>query len=131
MTSMNILITGANSYIGTSFEKFIKQFNAEHSEIEPYIVHTLDMQSINWREYDFSKYDSVIHLAGIVHIKETESNKELYYKINRDLAFDTAQKAKESNVKQFIYFSTMSVYGLLTGIINANTPVNPQKAYGK
>ena len=131
MTSKRILITGANSYIGTSFEKYINNYNLQHFDSEPYVINTLDMQSANWREFNFSNYDIVLHLAGIVHQKETEANKELYFNINRDLAFETAKKAKESGIRYFIYFSTMSVYGLLTGVIGKNTHENPQNAYGK
>ena len=43
-------------------------------------------------------------LQGIAHIKETRKNRDLYYKINRDLAVETAKKAKKSGVKQFIFF---------------------------
>jgi UDP-glucose 4-epimerase len=73
----------------------------------------------------------VFHVAGIAHIKETSDNQELYYKVNRDLAFKTAQKAKEDGVGQFIFLSSMSVYGLETGVIDKNTPLQPNSAYGK
>ena len=55
-----IIITGANSYIGTSFEKYISNF-------EGYIVDTVDMIDGSWREKDFSGYDTVFHVAGIAH----------------------------------------------------------------
>lgn len=121
-----ILITGANSYIGTSFEKYIKDnFNND------YEVDTLDMINPNWINYDFSKYDSVFHVAGIAHQKETKQNKDLYYKVNRDLAIKTAQKAKAESVKQFIFLSSMSVYGKETGVITKETIPNPKSNYGK
>ncbi|MBQ5885611.1 MAG: NAD-dependent epimerase, partial [Clostridia bacterium] len=91
-----ILITGANSYIGTSFEKYIKD-----NYPEDYMVDTVDMVDNLWCEKDFSKYDSILHVAGLVHQKETKKNAHLYYKINRDLAIETAQKAKRDGVKQF------------------------------
>lgn len=131
MTLKRVLITGANSYIGMSFEKFINDYDSKCEESDKILVDTLEMRFASWKDYDFSHYDSVLHLAGIVHQKETKSNRELYYKVNRDLAFETAKKAKEAGVKQFIYFSTMSVYGLLTGVIDENTPENPTNAYGK
>ena len=37
----------------------------------------------------------------IAHIKETKENQGLYYKVNRDLAYETAKKAKADGVKQF------------------------------
>lgn len=120
-----ILITGANSYIGTSFEKYMAQWP------EKYQVDTVDMIDGTWREKDFSEYDTVFHVAGIAHQKETQENAELYYKINRDLAFDTAVKAKTDGVKQFIFLSSMSVYGLETGVITKETVPTPKSNYGK
>lgn len=49
-----ILITGANSYIGTSFENYMKQWP------EKYQIDTVDMIDGTWREKDFSKYDTVL-----------------------------------------------------------------------
>lgn len=121
----NILITGANSYIGTSFEKWLKKYP------EKYKVDTIDMIGDRWRQKSFAGYDVVFHVAGIVHVKETKKNKELYYKINRDLAYETANKAKEDGVKQFIFMSSMSVYGMQSGVINKDTPLNPKTSYGK
>ena len=120
-----ILITGANSYIGTSVEKWLGKYP------EAYKVNTLDMENELWRNKDFSGYDVVFHVAGIAHIRETKKNKDLYYKVNRDLTYETAVKAKAEGVKQFIFLSSMSVYGIETGIINKDTPLNPKSNYGK
>lgn len=119
----HILITGANSYIGTSFEKYMEPFGEE------YQIDTISLRDDLWKEADFSKYDSLIHLAAIVHVKE--KNENLYYKINRDLAYETAKKAKEEGVKQFIFFSSMSVFGIDSGIILEKTVPNPKTPYGK
>lgn len=120
-----ILITGANSYIGTSFENYMKQWADEYS------VDTVDMIDGTWRERDFGEYDVVFHVAGIAHKKETKENAALYYKVNRDLAIETAKKAKEDGVKQFIFLSSMSVYGMDTGIITKETVPLPKSNYGK
>lgn len=120
-----ILITGANSYIGTSFEKWLAQWPDEYS------VETVDMLNGSWREKSFAGYDVVFHVAGIAHIKETKKNESLYYLINRDLAYEVAEKAKIDGVHQFIFLSSMSVYGIETGVIDIKTPVKPKSAYGK
>ncbi len=120
-----ILITGANSYIGASFESYIKQWPDE------YQVDTVNMIDGTWRNRNFTEYESVFHVAGIAHIKETKENAHLYYEINRDLAVDTAKKAKAARVKQFIYLSSMSVYGKETGVISKQTIPNPKSNYGK
>lgn len=121
-----ILITGANSYIGTSFEKYIKANFADQ-----YQVDTIDMIDGSWREKSFAQYRSVFHVAGIAHQKETKENAYLYYEINRDLAIEVAKKAKSDGVEQFIFLSSMSVYGMETGVITKETKPNPKTNYGK
>ena len=119
-----ILITGAGSYIGVSFENYLKQFDGYETE-------TVDMLDPEWDKKSFEGFDAVFHVAGIAHIKETEQNRDLYYKVNRDLAVKTADKAKNEGVKQFVFLSTMSVYGLNQGVITAETEKNPNNSYGK
>ena len=120
-----VLITGKNSYIGTSLENWLMR------EPDKYKVDTVDMKDRSWKEKDFSSYDVVFHVAGIAHIKETSDNQNLYYKVNRDLAYETAQKAKQDGVEQFVFLSSMSVYGIENGVIDKNTPIKPNSAYGK
>lgn len=119
-----ILVAGAGSYIGESFKKYLSAY-------ENYLVDTFDTMTDEWKKLDFSAYDVVYDVAGIAHIKETKDNKDLYYAINRNLAYEIAKKAKSEGVKQFIYLSSMSVYGLTTGRIDLSTKVNPVSAYGK
>ena len=57
-----ILISGANSYIGTSFERYLCQWPEE------YRVDAIDMMDSTWRERCFVGYDTVFHVAGIAHI---------------------------------------------------------------
>lgn len=118
-----ILITGASSYVGTSFENYMSQFGSD------YQIETIDMRNNAWRDTSFSVYDAIIHVAGIVHVKE--KNDGLYYQVNRDLAFETAKKAKADGTKQFIFFSSMSVFGMDTGVITDKTMPNPTTPYGK
>lgn len=128
-----VLITGANSYIGTSFERYIKENYSDELKID-----TLDMLDAKWKEFDFSKYETVFHVAGIAHAdvgSVSEETKQLYYKVNCDLAYKTASKAKKSNVKQFIYMSSIIVYGESapygkSKIITKNTKPAPANFYG-
>lgn len=127
-----ILITGAGSYIGTSFEKYLSQWP------DQYRVDTLDMQADSWREYDFSPYDTVYHVAGIAHSDSGPISPEkaaLYYRVNCDLAVETAQKAKAAGVKQFIFMSSAIVYGDSAPVggrkvITRDTPLTPANSYG-
>lgn len=83
-----ILITGANSYIGVSFEKYMEKFGDEYS------VDTADMIGDEWKNKDFSTYSVVFHVAAVVHKKETKDLVSQYYAVNRDLAAEVAEKSK-------------------------------------
>jgi len=124
-----ILITGANSYIGTSFERWVARYP------DKYRVGTIDMRDEKWRKKSFSGYDVVFHVAGIAHVSTNPKLKDLYYKVNRDLAIETAKKAKEDGVKQFIFMSSIIVYGDSAHInkkrvIDKNTKPQPSNFYG-
>lgn len=123
---MHILITGANSYVGTHVEEWIKN----HSD---YQVHTLDMLDDAWRETDFSAYDVVYHVAGLAHVNPSPSMEELYYKVNRDLTLEVARKAKEAGVMQFIFMSSMIVFhesrSLKPEMLTADTQPCPNGFY--
>lgn len=128
-----ILITGANSYIGTSFEAWAKKRYPGEFEID-----TVDMVDESWREKSFAGYDAVFHVAGIAHADVghvSEERKAFYYKINRDLAIETARKAKEDGVSQFVFMSSMIVYGESAGlgkkkVITKDTKPHPANFYG-
>ncbi|MDY5054004.1 MAG: NAD-dependent epimerase/dehydratase family protein [Streptococcus suis] len=56
---------------------------------------------------------------------------EEYKKVNTDLPVLIAKKAKKAGVSQFIFLSTMSVYGLNTGKIASSTLAIPTTKYGQ
>lgn len=104
-----VLITGANSYIGVSFEKYV----AEHYSLD-LAIDTIDMIDGSWRKRDCSGYDIVYHVAGLAHAdvgNVSDEVKKKYYAINTDLAIETAKKAKVEGVKQFVFMSSAIVYG--------------------
>ncbi len=123
----NILITGKNSYIGTSFENWLKR------QPDKYKVDTIDMKDGSWKKKDFSQYDVVFHVAGIAHVSSDPKIEDLYYKVNRDLTIETAEKAKAEGVKQFIFMSSIIVYGDGSSskrVIDKNTVPTPSNFYG-
>lgn len=104
-----VLITGAGSYIGRAFIEYAQKYYPNNFQIEE-----LDMLRDTWRTYDFSQYDIIYHVAGIAHAdvgNVSEETKEKYYTVNTDLAVEVAKKAKNENVKEFIFMSSMIVYG--------------------
>lgn len=130
-----ILITGANSYIGMSFERWMSQYS--HN----YVIDTLDMRDPSWQDKDLSLYDVVFHVAGIAHAdvsKVSDKTKQLYYDVNTNLTIQTAEKYKrdlKGKTGQFIFMSSIIIYGEETNInkkriITRNTEPNPSNFYG-
>ncbi len=132
-----ILITGARSYIGTNVEQYLMRYNAGIGK-EEYRVDSISQRGEMWETYSFSAYDAVFHVTGIAHVDVGEADagmKASYYEVNRDLAVQTAQKAKREGVRQFIYMSSVIVYGDGGAFgerkhITAETPANPSNFYG-
>lgn len=124
---MKVLIIGKNSYIGIHIKNYLQrydlqvdEFDAEHKEIE---------------ELNLTEYDVVVHVAAIVHRRDVE-DWNIYKKINVDLPIKVALLSKNSGVQQFIFISTMAVYGVEKNlreccVINEKTEYNPSTMYGK
>lgn len=103
-----VLITGEGSYIGESVKKYAEK---HYPNLE---INTIDTIDGFWRQHEFCKYDCVYHVAGIAHAdveSVSDEVKEKYYAINTDLAIETANKARAEGVKQFIFMSSMIIYG--------------------
>lgn len=128
-----ILITGANSYIGESFKDYAKRYYGSN-----FFIDTVDTLDGSWREKDFSVYDAVFHVAGIAHADVGNADEEMkkrYYAVNTDLALETARLAKASGVRQFVFMSSMIIYGKssLYGrkqVIDEHTLPFPANFYG-
>ena len=124
---MNILITGAGSYVGTQVENWLKKDGQ-------FRVDAVDTFGENWKKADYSQYDVVYHVAGIAHVNADPKMEPLYYKVNRDLTIEIARHAKAAGVKQFIFMSSMIVFhesqSLKPEVLTKDTKPNPNGFYG-
>lgn len=125
---MKVLIVGKNSYIGNHIKNWI-----ENKEGKDSLVFQLDAQTDEWKTFNYKDYDAIVHVAGIVHRPEIKDWK-LYKSVNVDLPIEVAKLAREQGVKQFIFLSTMAVYGLKKRLsvnpITESTPISPKSMYG-
>lgn len=127
-----VLVTGAGSYIGESFSTYASN---NYPALE---VTSIDMMDGSWRKADFSSYDIIYHVAGIAHAdvgNVDEATKEKYYKVNTDLAVEVCKKAKAEGVKEFIFMSSMIVYGDSAPygkkrVVDEHTVPHPANFYG-
>ncbi len=125
---MKILIIGKNSYIGNHIDEWLKAYGHE--------VYQLDVLSPKWKTYNYSSFDVIIHVAGIVHQPNCK-DWGLYKSVNCDMPIAIANMAKAQGVKGYIFFSTMGVYdarkSLKGSIIDEHTPTIKEgnSMYGK
>lgn len=128
-----ILILGANSYIGTSFHNYLTtkypgQYQAD----------IVSLRGDAWKAIDWSGYDSVMNVTGKAHAdisSLTEEQKQEYYAINCDLAVEVAKKVIADGAAQYVYFSSIIVYGDSSNSrkpvrITADTKPAPSNFYG-
>lgn len=130
---MKILIIGKNSYIGNHIDEWLTKYGHK--------VEQLDVLTEDWRAYDYSPYDAIVHVAGIVHRPDCQ-DWNLYKAVNCDMPVQIASQFKSSRGSkglkgQYIYFSTMGVYDagkkLAPSIVDENTPIliEGNSMYGK
>lgn len=120
----HVTVTGRTGYIAAALRAYLSLFQ------DDYTVDMLDLRDPAWQTNDFSRWDVIVFASGLAHVKETKNNVAAYDAVNHALPVAVAQKAKASGVKQFIYLSSMSVYGLVEGEVTPATKPCPNTAYG-
>lgn len=122
---MNILIIGKDSYIGNHIDEWLSNYGWK--------VTQLDVLTDEWKSFDYSPYDAIVHVAGIVHRPDCK-DWDLYRSVNAEMPIAIATMAKKQGIKQYIFFSTMAVYGkgkaLAPNIMNENSPLATKGMYG-
>lgn len=125
---IRLLITGTNSFVGTSVGKWLQK------DMDEFTVDTVNTMNDIWKYVDFAKYDTIFHVAGITHVNPKPEMAPLYYKVNRDLTIEIAKLAKKHGVKQFIFMSSRIVYrvskSLKGDITTIDSVPNPNDFYG-
>ncbi len=132
-----ILITGANSYIGNVFRQYMDAYQAEHQESR-WLIDSISLRDDAWEQASFAGYHTILHMAGIAHAdvgKVSEEGRAQYYRVNRDLAVRAAKKARAEGVRQFVYMSSVIIYGDSAPVgrqkhITADTAPVPANFYG-
>jgi len=116
-----ILITGSNGYLASNF---LNQYKKVY-DFEKFSLLNQKIEDIN-----FDNIDIILHCAALVHQK-VEQPYEKYHEINVDYPLKLAKLAKQNSVKQFVFISTIAVYGEEKEKLDENTICNPITPYGK
>ena len=138
----NLLITGGAGFIGShlvdrllttdvkhitvvdDFNNFydpsIKQANIrEHLNDSRYQLSAVDIRDQNALQqvFESNNFDCVVHLAARAGVRPSFSEPQLYTETNVNGTLNLLELARQRNIKQFVFGSSSSVYG-----INAKVP---------
>lgn len=117
-----LLITGSNGFVGSYF---VENYNDKY-EIKTFSFRSDDLATLNC-----SDIDVVFHLSALVHQMGGASAEE-YQRVNVTQTLQLAKKAKENGVRNFVFMSTVKVYGEETdSVYTESTLCHPEDEYGK
>ncbi|GAA5038974.1 hypothetical protein GCM10011506_37500 [Marivirga lumbricoides] len=147
----NILITGGAGYIGSALvssllpieevSKIVIYDNLSRDNYHFFLGHKLPnaekIKFVNGELLDTRKLgkalkgiDTVIHLAAKVTTPFADADPHYFEQVNHWGTAELVYAVEESDVKKFIYSSSVSVYGASTQLIEEGQPVNPRTIYG-
>ena len=120
---MNILITGGCGYVGTKLTQAVLTRTAHHVTVmdtqwfgnhlpaDPRLtLWAADVRTID--DFDLSGFDTVFHLANIANDPSVDLNPYSSWEVNVLAGMRLVDRAARQGVKQFVYASSASVYGL-------------------
>jgi nucleoside-diphosphate-sugar epimerase len=122
--NQKILVTGDQGYIGTYLTDFLIKLDYYVEGVDigyfkdcnlynlkaNYNSRNVDIRSFDYK--DIENFDVVIHAAALSNDPLGELDEKITYQINRDASIRLADICKKKGIKQFIYFSTQSIYGI-------------------
>ncbi|MEG2513485.1 MAG: NAD-dependent epimerase/dehydratase family protein [Acetivibrio sp.] len=121
-----VLIIGKTSYIGRSWKDYMEK---NHGDL-PLQIDCVGAVNEEWKTANLKEYEVVVHMAALVHQKEEKAGEDAYRRVNYELPMEIAKGAKASGVGQFVFLSTMAVYGNVSGKITKETKAQPETYYG-
>ena len=130
---MNILLTGATGFLGSSLLDRLKNNNVKSLvRLENKSLSNSIIVPIFNIDSDFTdaviKQDIIIHCAARVHIMEESSNNpiEEFREVNTHGTLNLAQQAADAGVKRFIFISSIKVNGESTKL---GLPFKPDNVF--
>ncbi|MBC8285551.1 MAG: NAD-dependent epimerase/dehydratase family protein [Nitrospinae bacterium] len=137
---MNILLTGATGFIGCRLLRLLEKeghcvtviSRKKHPHNKTIVCDFVKKDKIPQDAMDAA--DTVFHLAGYTHdLSDASKVEHLYRAINIDSTINLATQAIQSNIKKFIYISSVKAGGsdAKHRVIDENTSGEPEGIYGK
>ncbi len=124
-----VLIIGKNSYIGKNLKKYL-ELSSRSAGGEKFLADCVSGKEGEWQTWNFAGYDSVVLCSALVHRDEKKLGWPAYFEANAVLPVQIAQKAKAAGVGQFVFLSSLAVYGRSYEKIKATLAPRPETYYG-
>lgn len=119
---MRIIFTGLTGFVGKNLRQHLI---SKSNKVIPLSIRNGDYQLDNTA-------DAIIHLAGKAHDTKNSSDDNEYYRVNTDLTIALFDKFLQSDIKDFIFFSSVKAAAdSVEGTLTEDSKANPQTAYGK
>ena len=117
-----VIITGASGFVGQNLSQYLSDCFFK--------VFTVSLRKSNWKEN--INGDAIIHLAGKAHDTKNTSDVSEYFKVNTDLTKELFDAFLESQIKGFIYFSSVKAAAdEVSEVLFENVKANPKTPYGQ
>ena len=141
----NILITGGAGYIGSHISEVLVKQNKKifiidnlstghekliHKSAKFFKLDIKNSEKIN-KIITKNKIDSIIHLAAVLSVGESQRKPEKYKEINIAGTQKLLLAAKNTTVKNIIFSSTCAVYKDGLSQVSENSQLEPTSIYGK
>lgn len=119
-----VIITGASGFVGQNLSAYL--------EINNFRVKPLSMRLENWEAKIVGNEHAIIHLAGKAHDTKNSSDSSDYFKINTFLTQKLFDEFIKSNVRDFIYFSSVKAGAdTVEGVLTEEVIPDPKTPYGQ
>ncbi|MGE4513044.1 MAG: NAD-dependent epimerase/dehydratase family protein [Chryseobacterium sp.] len=118
---MKVIITGASGFVGQNLSKYLTE-----EQVDVLVI------SLRNKWNCPKEADAIIHLAGKAHDTEDTSAADEYFKVNTELTKKIFDDFLHSDIKDFIYFSSVkAVADEVNDILDENQLAKPKTSYGK
>ncbi|MNL08316.1 GDP-6-deoxy-D-mannose reductase [compost metagenome] len=119
---MKIKITGSSGFVGKNLSDYLIDYS--------FLVDKISLRNLEWKN-DFTA-DAIIHLAGKAHDTKGTSDTSEYFKVNTNLTEELFNAFLKSDIKDFIYFSSVKAAADdVSEILYEDVKPNPKTPYGK
>jgi nucleoside-diphosphate-sugar epimerase len=113
----------------TGFTGFVGKRLMEYNE-QKFTLCLINIKEKDISDISLKGIDTIIHLAGKAHQMQPIEEK-IYFDVNYELTRKLALRARDEEVKQFIYISSTKVYGdEVEQVLDEQSPCNPIDPYG-